>query len=617
MIIAIAAIYWMILWMTAAPGTFSALKESYPEIQVIETLRAQFLDNLVGVSSDAKALVAGLSIGDRSLLSDQVAMQMKELSLTHLVAVSGANLAIVMGAVYFLTGALALPRNFRFIAALYAMAGYVLIVGPESSVLRAATMAIFVLAGIWIGRGTNPLISLSWAVISLLLVDPGLAVDFGFGLSATATAGLVLLATRWFEVLRRRMPDWLALGLAASSSAQLWTTPILLMLQPSLPIYAVFANILVEPVVAPVTVLGISAVVLVGIFPFGSQLLTYVASLGTWWITFIAGIMSSWPLTRLHFVAGASGVFLAALFVLSITGISLTRRESSKKLFAILSLLLLVLGVTWSGFDYLRYRTFAGDWAVLNCDVGQGDALLIRSKGLVALIDAGREPELISSCLDNLGIRQIDLLVLTHFDADHVGGIEGVTQKVKVGLSLVSGFEDDRPLVSKVHSALRSNGAAVHVGFRGLRGELGEFTWKVLSPSYEAKEAVDSNDASLTMLFEDDSLRLLTLADLGEVGQRRLLREYAGAITNDDRPLITKVAHHGSADQLRELYEQFPPDFAIFSVGKNDYGHPTSRMLRIAASVGAKILRTDQLGSIAIGTHEGELWFSQAGKLSL
>ena len=143
--------------MTAAPGTSSALKESYPEIQVIETLRAQFLDNLVGVSSDAKALVAGLSIGDRSLLSDQVAMQMKELSLTHLVAVSGSNLAIVMGAVYFLTGALALPRNFRFIAALFAMAGYVLIVGPESSVLRAATMAFFVLVGFWIGRGTNPL----------------------------------------------------------------------------------------------------------------------------------------------------------------------------------------------------------------------------------------------------------------------------------------------------------------------------------------------------------------------------------------------------------------------------------------------------------------------------
>ncbi|MCF8528559.1 MAG: ComEC/Rec2 family competence protein [Aquiluna sp.] len=617
MIIAIAAIYWLLLWWLAPEGTTSNLKQNYPEIQGIESIRSEFLHNLAGVSADSKALVAGLSIGERSLLSDEVASQMKDLSLTHLVAVSGANLAIVMGAIYFLTAAVGLARNFRFCLALCAMAAYVLLVGPESSVLRAATMATFVLIGIWLGRGTNPLISLSWAIILLLSIDPGLAVDFGFSLSATATAGLVLLASKWFEILRTRLPDWLALGIAASASAQLWTTPILLMLQPSLPLYAVIANLLVEPVVAPVTVLGIAAVTLVGILPLASQLLTFLASLGTFWITLVAGYISEWPLTRLHFVQGSNGVVLAAVIVALITGFSLASSTGIKRAFGSLSVLAIVFGFAWSGYDYLRYRNFAGDWSVLNCDVGQGDALLVRSEGRIALIDVGRDPEPIESCLDNLGISHIDLLVLTHFDADHVGGISGVTGTASVDTALRSGFEDDRPLVAKVKDALSTNGAQTLIGFRGLSGELGSFTWKVLAPSFEAKEASDSNDASVTVFMESSEFCLLALADLGEVGQKRLLRSYGGAITLSGRPLITKVAHHGSGDQYRELYEMFPPEMALFSVGKNDYGHPTDRMLRIAASVGAKILRTDELGSIAIGSKDGQLWVSTAGKLSL
>ena len=256
MIYLIAGCYWLILSLIAPEGAESSLKLNYPEIPFIDLVRERFLELLSGVSEDAAGLVAGLTIGERGAISEQLAGQMKELSLTHLVAVSGANLAIVMGVVYLIAARLGLSRNLRFISALLVMAAYVLLVGPESSVIRAATMAVFVMVGLWVGRGTNPLAALSLAVIFLLSVDPGLAVDIGFGLSALATAGLLVLAPKIYNLLEDKMPKLLAIGIAATVSAQLYTLPIILYLQPSLPVYSVLANLLVEPLVAPITILG-------------------------------------------------------------------------------------------------------------------------------------------------------------------------------------------------------------------------------------------------------------------------------------------------------------------------------------------------------------------------
>lgn len=590
------------------------IKQNYPDIELVESLRAAFLNFSQGVTPDSKALVAGLAIGERDLLSDQMTQQMKTLSLTHLVAVSGANLAIVMGAVFLLAGFIGLRRNLRFIVAIAAMVGYVLIVGPESSVLRAATMAMFVMTGIWIGRGTNPMISLAWAIIFLLTVDPGLAVDYGFGLSALATAGLVWLALPIYKYLSIRVPKWLALGIAASFSAQLFTMPILIMLAPSIPIYSVLANLLVEPVVAPVTVLGIVAVLSAMTFPPLTWALSLLASLGTWWITLVADVVSDFPLARIHFVSGPAAVVLLALIAI-FTGLVITA-PASRRLFGSLLSVVLAVSTGWSVTDLVRANTFAGDWSVLQCDVGQGDALLIKSRSAVALIDVGRDPALIKKCLSTHSVSRIDLLVLTHYDADHVAGITGL-EDVSIGQALVSGFKDDRPLVKTVAEVLES-AEMVSIGHRGLTGSLGDFTFKVLAPSFDAKEAKDSNDASLIISFRSESFGVLTLGDLGESGQARLMRQAAGELDAlRQSALVIKVAHHGSADQLSQLYEFLEPEIMLYSVGKNDYGHPTDRALRIASSLGALILRTDKQGAIAIRDTRGVLSFRAGGKLSM
>lgn len=612
--IAFATAFWLLLWITAPPHQESSIKALYPVIPEVESVRTGFMALIGYEPSDALALVAGLAIGERSLLSELTAEQMRDLSLTHLVAVSGANLAIVIGAVWFLAAALGLSRNLRFATGLIAMAGYVLLVGPESSVIRAATMALFVTVGLWLGRGSSPLHSLALAVSILLLVDPGIATDFGFSLSAIATAGLLVAAGPIFELLKPKMPDWLALGIAAALSAQLFTTPILLMLQPGLPLYAVLANLLVEPVVAPVTILGISAAAVALPIPQLASLGIQIAALGTGWIVFVAQELSALPFVRLHFVGAPLGVVISGVVVV-LTALAFSTSSARVRAFSLRGILtLVVLGVVLSGVDLFRSSHAHKDWEVLNCDVGQGDALLIRSGAQVALIDVGPEEALIRSCLSDAGLTRIDLLVISHYDADHVAGIDGLVD-LDVGLALLPGFQDDRPLADKTQKVLDVQADRVSIGQRGMVGQLGECSWRILEPSFTASEASDSNDASLVILFSCPDYRLLALGDLGEPGQIRLLSSSAGYL-DSELPLVLKVAHHGSSDQSRELYEFLRPEIAILSVGQNRFGHPTDRVLRLLNSVGAMVFRTDLDGAVSIATTGSKLSVNTGGKLA-
>lgn len=612
--IAFAIALWTLLWLTAPPASSSSIKGSYPEFEAVELVRSAFLQ-LVGFDpSDERALVAGLAIGERSLLSDQTASQMKELSLTHLVAVSGANLAIVIGAVWFLAAWIGFNRNARFAAGLVVMVGYVALVGPESSVIRAATMATFVTIAMWLGRGSSPLHSLGLAISILLIVDPGIATDFGFSLSAIATAGLLVAAAPLFELLRTRLPEWLALGVASAFAAQLFTTPILLMLQPGLPVYAVLANLLVEPVIAPITILGISAAALAVPLPQLAAFAIDIASYATAWIVAVAKQLSSWPATRIHFVGAPTGVVISAGVVIFTATYFTVKSESLRRLSLAAIAVLTVSGFVLSVLDVSRSHGVHREWSVLNCDIGQGDALLVRDQGKVSLIDVGPDSELIASCLARAGVNRIDLLVISHYDADHVAGIDGL-RGVEVGLVLLPGFADDRPLADKVSILMLRQAESVVTGQRSMQGDLGSCKWMILEPSFTAAEASDSNNASLVTLYRCGSYRLLSLGDLGEKGQRRLLASSRGLIQGE-KPLLVKVAHHGSADQSRELYEAINPSVGILSVGENRFGHPTDRALRILSSTGARILRTDQDGAVSIvATAEG-LSLSTGGKLS-
>lgn len=584
----------------------------------VQHLHDAFTSSQHGVSAEADALVAGIAIGNTNGLSFALKSAMQTTGLTHLTAVSGANCVIVAGLVFWLLSRTRATRLARGLITLATLAVYVLVVGQQPSVLRAATMFAFAMLPRLFGWRIHAIDSLSLAVIALLFADPWLAIDYGFALSALATLGLITgqkpIARQLSARLGKRLPTWLIGASAVVLSAQLLCLPLILVLSGALPTYTLLANLMVEPLIAPITVLGILAVALAAPLPLAATALGWLASVPASWVAATAHWFAELPLSRLDWLPGWSGVVLSLAITLLLL-FAVARRRLSRTLgiaIALCASVALSFGLTK---PLVRLGWPEANWYVVACDVGQGDALVLRSQGKIAVIDVGREADPIDSCLDSLGVLTIDLLVLTHYDADHVGGLAGALQGRTVEAAIDSPWPDDRPMAAWARRALRDAAVPVMQAEDGLNGRLGGFRWLVLNPSRTASEAEDSNDGSVAMYWQSADLNLLALADLGERGQQRLVSGHEALLGQiNSAPLVLKVAHHGSADCYQELYEALRARAALVSVGANNgYGHPTRRALEALNFAGTRILRTDLLGSVAITARDGTLGVSVAG----
>jgi competence protein ComEC len=582
---------------------------------ILNALRANYVASLSGLTPDSKTLVAGLAIGEISALSPELEEQMRIVSLTHLVAASGSNCAIVVGMVYLIAVSLRFGRAGRTVISLAALGLYVLLIGPDPSVLRAGVMAASVIVMIALGRRTWALNALAIAAIILLVADPWLAVEFGFGLSVLATAGILLLAPAMAEKLSSRMPVPLALGLSVTLAAQLFCLPLLMQLQPGLPTYSVIANLLAGPMVAPVTVLGMIALVLTPVATPLVSIVSWIASLGTWVIELVAIFFSGLPVAYFPWATGWPATILSVLLIFAVA--AWLRSDSVRIKQLGIGALVVVSVATISvpaASEILPKSWPLRDWSLVACDVGQGDAFVIQSEGRTAVIDVGSDDDLINRCLAELKISRIDLLVLSHFDFDHVGGIRGAIDNRSVSTAIVSGFPDDRPATKEALDLLAKRKARLITAEPTISGKLGEFAWRILAPSKEATEAKDSNDASVVMIFSSPDYDLLLLGDLGEAGQQRIKNSATRILSRSDRPLILKVSHHGSNDQSTELHESLRPELAVISVGEqNGYGHPGKELLDLLARSGSQVLRTDQHGSLAISVAGGAISWSGSG----
>lgn len=572
-----------------------------------EFVRASARSLLAGVTPDAMALTLGLAIGDDSLASQRLMADMRTTSMTHLTAVSGSNCAIVTAAVFLLFRRFSV--RIRVIASLVSLALYVLLVGLQPSVLRAATMAAVVLLAYVTGRGVKAVAALALSVSILIVANPQIAYEYGFALSVAATAGILWLAPVIYEKASRKVAKPIALALSVSAAAQLLCFPILLQLQPGLPTYSLIANMLAEPLVAPVTLLSLLAILFI-FLPAISTSLFWIASVFAWFIAEIAHFFAGLPLEISAWPAGQLGTLMAVALVVAVI-VSLLSRTSKNRFIATVAAALLAVGSAASLVNgIVRVTTWPGEnWQVASCDVGQGDATVIRSESHIALIDVGNDETKIERCLSRLGVSRIDLLVLTHFDQDHVGAIEAVLASREAHTVLISPFEDSRPAVKRAMNAVENVGAEVVVAERELAGNLGALHWTVLSPERHAAGSEDSNDASISMFFEFDGFNLLAMADLGERGQMRIASNVDQWFEGESKtePLLLKVAHHGSADQYAELIEYLRPNVSLLSVGKaNGYGHPTAKTLALLARTNSLICRTDELGSLTFAFANGQ-----------
>ena len=557
------------------------------------------------VSGDPKNLVSGLAVGIDSGLSESFQENMKTTGLTHLTAVSGANCAIVLGLVWLLLRMLSVGRGIRTIVSLVSLCGYVMLVGWQPSVLRSAFMMSVVFVSLELGRKIWLPGALILGSLVLLIVDPWLFFEYGFWLSVMATFGLVILTPKLSELFQRQLPKWLSVTLAATISAQIWCLPILVELQGGFATHSIVANLLVEPMVPLVTVLGLLAAIVGVPIPALGSLLLSLAAIPASWIVWVANSLAQAPAELLPIPGGGLGFFLTTAFAIFIT-IAIKNQR-----FRFVFVALLICGLWLGGLGSSAIRTLGfnlSNWSILACDVGQGDALVLRSGSHFAVVDVGKDPQLIDCCLDQQGIEHVELLVLTHFDQDHVAGLPGLLNGRVVSKVLISAFPDERPdAVSIVETLSRLNVELV-VAPENLTGRLGEFTWEVFSSPGSAGQS--ANEGSVGMKFESTSMVVYTLADMNERSQDLVIAKAQGS----SKPTIVKVSHHGSADQSSSFYERIDADVALISVGRgNSYGHPTKRALQMLAQSGARVFRTDLEGAVALGVSKGLIEVKSSG----
>lgn len=279
-------------------------------------LRERFVSAASFLAPDPRGLLPGMVTGDTSALDEGLNSAMKSVGMTHLTAVSGANCSLVLGALLLLCRRFRLPR---LPAAALAVAGlglFVLLVGPDASVLRAALMGAVAVASLAAGRSGRGLSFLCLAVMGLLLVDPGLGSSFGFLLSVLATLGIIVLGQRMMAWTPAFVPRWAAAAVAVPLSAQLLCGPVIVVLQPQFSTYSLLANVIASPLVAPVTLLGTAAVPLVVLAPWAATVLIAVAGTFSAGVAGTARFTSQLPGAALPWPEGVPG--LLTMVVLSV-----------------------------------------------------------------------------------------------------------------------------------------------------------------------------------------------------------------------------------------------------------------------------------------------------------
>ncbi|MGO1439641.1 MAG: ComEC/Rec2 family competence protein [Brevibacterium yomogidense] len=568
-------------------------------------LRAGLAD-VSGVGTHAGGdLLPGLVVGDVAHIHPALAEAMRTVSLTHLTAVSGSNILIVAGVVVALCARLRSPWWVRILPAAAVTAGYVFIVGPEPSVMRATAMASLVAVGILRPAGTPTLAVLATAVTVLLIGRPHLATEIGFGLSVCATAALVVLSPPLTRALTDRgMPRPVAVALAVPVAAQAGCTPLLVVLDPTVSPWAVLANVAAAPAVAPATVLGLAGLGLEGIaaalpdaLGMPPHLLARTAgALGAaaaWWITVIAHGCASLPGAALGWPTGPGGVVVAAGMVAGLACALLGRRRA-RTAGALVAVSCLLAGLAVP----VVTATGRGAWSIVVCDVGQGSAALIRSRDAprdhALLVDTGDDPALLAACMEGAGITRLTI-ALSHFDADHVAALPAAVEAVDEAVVVHPRALADSPEAARTRAV--ATVAAPAAAGEELPAALlpAGITARVLWPPADGSAISDGNAASLVLLVEVDGLSILLPGDVGEKQQLRMVQELTAHAPVD----VLVAPHHGSADTSPAFFRASAARVGVVSVGAgNTYGHPARKALEAFGP--APVLRTDLCGSIAL-----------------
>ena len=567
-------------------------------LQALRLRMGDILDQLLP-PQDA-GIYRALLTGDKSAMDEDIRSLYQENGIAHILAVSGLHLSILGLGVYELLRRFGRSKAASGLVAALLIVSYGILTGCSGSALRAVLMLLLRFLGAAVGRSYDMLTAMAAAALFLLWKEPFMLFSAGFQLSF-----LAVLAIGLSHALPAPKHPLFA-GLWISFYLQLLTLPVILFHYFRFPLYGIFLNLIVLPLMGCVIYSGVFGV---GLFALSEKLATIAVGGGHWILrlyTLLCTRCAALPYSSLLLGRPSMHSVLLYYTALGFMTWALAERKTSERSRLPLPCIVLPLILSMLGLPAKQPQGLE----ITALDVGQGDGFILRNQGLVMSVDGGSTSDqrlgknVLVPYLESQGIERIDLALITHCDADHYSGILYLLEeepKISIGELLLPrvAVQDAR------YDALRDAAAARDVQIRyfgqGDSITLGEVEILGYYPAGTAKLEA-ANDHSIGMLLHAPDFQMLFTGDMDETCEQQMLAALWEANAGYPKIDVLKAGHHGSHTSSSEaLLAALRPDYAILSYGVgNDYGHPHAETRERLESYGVEMLETGKMGEIRI-----------------
>jgi competence protein ComEC len=574
-------------------------------------------------------LLTGILLGNDNGIPPELAEDFRTTGMTHIIAISGFNIAILIAILVSIAEKFMSRRS----AVIFAVGGitlYTVLVGADASVVRAAIMGgIYLIANRWLGRPNFAYASLFLSGFLMTLFDPFTLWDVGFQLSFTATLGLMLYGTPFTHWTRAKLLRWLDEGFVnrimgvlseavlITLAAQVLTLPLMIAYFGQLSLISLLANAFILPAQPGVMLWGGLATLVGMLVPAMGQALAWVAWLFLSYTIWLVRLLARVPGATVPVEISVTGVVLLYIVIAVITWYSKQdderrlalraglQKNLTQRTAVALGLLAAILSVSW------HVSQPDGQLHIMFMNVGQGDAtLIVTPNGRQVLIDGGFYPSVLN---DQLGQqmpfwdKEIDIMIATHPDADHVAGLVEVFDRYAIGRLITDGEGlGESPIYDEVLLAAETAETPIHPAKVGEVVQLDEEVRLEMVHPGDDLNSESRNENSVSMRLVYDNFTFLFTGDAEEQAEREIL-----ATSLPLQAIVFKAGHHGSrSSSTMPFLEAVRPQIIVVSAGlDNRFGHPHPEMLERAQAIGAAVLRTDELGTIEVITDGQTMWW--------
>ena len=616
--------------------------DKYTKLKDDLSFRWRFLQKLSNIRNDiikthAKylkspnlELLGGVVFGDDAIATpEELKNSFQRSGLLHLLAASGMNVALIYGIWFFILRKLRVPFNISVSSGIFAIIFYALMTGLGPSVIRAAFMLIFILLGKLIDRDAHSISLLTFVALLMLIYNPAYINDVSFQLSFIVTFGLLITAPIIMEkVKRKKEKENLSflnqiyiffLGIIfIPIIAQIWIAPIQMYYFNSFSLYSIFANIIILPFVTIVSFGGFISVVLALIKPIASQvclIFDFILNPVLNILVAISNYFASLPHSLIQ-MPQPTGLQIFLYYIIVLLFILLLKIGQNKKVILTTVLLVAILGFSCIKIPDKKLETIV-------FDVKNADAILIKTPAdKYFIIDSGKmsykggktqAQMIILSYLKDKGIKNIEALIITHFDSDHAGGAVDLINSLNIKTIYVNSLNDKSPLAQKIYFAGKDK--IMLAKDNEIIYNENNLTIKNFVSNFKGKEF--ENENSIITLVSSGDFDELFMGDAGILAFEKIRKNFSEKVE------ILKVGHHGAKNVVnKEMLDTINPEVAIISTGINNYGHPNGVTLSLleqyqcirenekgkSKQQNIKVMRTDRENAIRIVENENNLY---------